>query len=1046
MKITSSILATSIAFSPLLYAKKTHSGRTEANSPEKQLAGFTLPEGFIIELVATEKDGVVNPIDITFDDAGRLWTQTARMYPLDPVADIKWHDLLKLMDDPEAQRKNPNFKRMLDLYEGKKKGKDQIVVLSDFYGKSKVKSKVWADGLTIPQSILPYKDGAYVAQGSELFVLRDTNKDGKSDKRTRLLSGFGITDTHTMAHSLVRAPGGWIHFSQGALNKGMVKSVISGEETKIDYSKITRFSLNGKRLELVSSGHNNIWGFQLRGNGQWYSTEANDYGMSITPMEEGTGFKGIGNERLRSYQPWLPNLHKFRVGGTGISGLAFSDSVSGSFPAEWRDVALLANPITSTINAVKIVRNPDGTVTAKHLPDLLKSKDDWFRPVNIEFGPDGCLYIADWYNKIVSHNELPTTHPDRDKSHGRIWRIRHKSQKPTAIPNLYKVQTEDLVEHLKAPILWQKRAAWHQIADRNAKQLAPALIALANDESQDEATRIHALWSLESIGHFDTALMQNLTKCQQDNLRREAVRALIKLAPNTATLNKFIAPLLEDKNVMVRSQVIRTLGERRQADNGSIDLLVSACKPEIKGDQMGGPYERKFERYLARKALEQYQSQLEAYLTSPAAKQQPITNLLWAIQALPSAKKEVAFLKFWKAAGYDKVDEPTFVAISKMLSNKSIYEAVAPTLQKPEHAANYIQFALKNQAQIQSPQLAGMLQLPALHLLKKPEHRAAALDAIARFKIQGTNTAVAALITPETDPKILSLALKSLAAEPKKNEALLVKILNNTSLSFETRTYALNVYAIANPPAALKTLTQLLPKLDQDQKKQIATVLSSSNQGAGLLMNVHDKKLLETQAFNLSSAERTHAANKNDPRGLAILNGVKAIAEQAKKDFQKKLKKYMKLAEKKGGDPYVGRALFQTCLACHKVGEKGKDIAPALDGSGHRDNEALITALLDPNAAIEGGYVLYRVVKKDGNTIEGYLSKKDARGTTVASMGGNTTFIPKADIKTETFVGGRSFMPAGLLDGLPDNMAENLLAYIRTLRTDVPPLPAKKPE
>ena len=187
--------------------KKTQSARTHINTPQEQLAGFHVPEGFIIELVASEADGVINPIDLAFDDAGNLWTQTAKMYPLDPVADIHWSDLLELMDNPEAQRKNPNFKRIFDLYEGKTKGDDAILVLSDLYGSSPVKTTVWADGLAIPQSILPYKNGAYVAQGSELFLLNDTNNDGTADTRTQLFTGFGITDTHTMAHVLVR--GSW---------------------------------------------------------------------------------------------------------------------------------------------------------------------------------------------------------------------------------------------------------------------------------------------------------------------------------------------------------------------------------------------------------------------------------------------------------------------------------------------------------------------------------------------------------------------------------------------------------------------------------------------------------------------------------------------------------------------------------------------------------------------------------------------------------------------------------------------------------------------
>ena len=120
-----------------------------------------------------------------------------------------------------------------------------------------------------------------------------------------------------MAHVLMRGPGDWIHFSQGALNKGKVSSLISDGNVQLDYCKVARFSLDAKKIELVSSGLNNIWGFQLRGNGQWYGTEANDLGYSIVPMEGGTGFPGIGSERIRPYQPWMPKLHDFHVGGTG---------------------------------------------------------------------------------------------------------------------------------------------------------------------------------------------------------------------------------------------------------------------------------------------------------------------------------------------------------------------------------------------------------------------------------------------------------------------------------------------------------------------------------------------------------------------------------------------------------------------------------------------------------------------------------------------------------------------------------------------------------
>ena len=1035
------LLVTSLHFAPAVFAQaeKPQSVRTQVYTPEQELAGFKVPEGFIIELVASERDGVINPVDLTFDDAGRLWTQTARMYPLDPIADIQWNDLLKLMDDPEAQKNHPNFKRILDLYQGKTKGIDKILVLSDLYGKNPVKTSIWADGLTIPMSILPYKDGAYVAQGSELFFLNDTDQDGKADQRTPLLTGFGFTDTHTMAHVLVRAPGDWIHFSQGALNKSGVYSLKSDLKLKIDYSKIARFSMDAKKLELVSSGLNNIWGFQLRANGQWYGSEANDLGYSVVPMEPGSGFPGIGNDRLRPYQPFMPPLHEFRVGGTGISGTAFADDASESFPEEFKNVAFLANPITSSINAVQIVRNADGTVTAKHLPDLLTSGDDWFRPVNMEFGPDGCLYIADWYNKIVSHNELPTTHPDRDKAHGRIWRIRHVSQKPRIIPDFYVVKTEELVNYLKSSSLWEKRAAWHQISDRpisETRGLAAGLSALASDESQDEVTRIHALWSLEGIKHYDAKLLSLLLKSPLHDLRREAIRSLTSFSLHPAQIAGAIKELIEDKNPAVRSQVIRTLTEVGVADQSVVDILVRACKPELPGNAMGGAYERKFERFLARRALELYAGELQAYLEAPIAADIPVANILWAIHALPVKQKETAFLKFWPESNITKLDEPTFVGISEMLGNKEIYEAVKPIFQNPDNAAPYITFALQNQARVQSPELSNMLLVPVKTLLKSDSQPNIdlALDAIGRFKIEKSQDAVFALINDQTPDNTLKLALKALEINPKASQEVFMRIVLNKKLSFEVRAASLNSLSKADPAAGQQALLKWIPDLKATEKTELVTILSGSSQSAGVLMNVYGQKGLDLSAFDLSAAERIANANRSDGRGLAIMEGVKKREEGKKAVLGEKISKYMAIAAKKGGNPNEGKMLFQTCLLCHQVGNNGQNIAPALDGSASRDYEALLTAILNPDAAVESSYAVYRVTKKDGSSAEGYLVNKDTRGTTLAFMGGSKVFIEVGTIKNQGFLGGRSFMVKGLIDNYTDKQVADLLSYIRTLK------------
>lgn len=1045
MKLKSIATVITVAFSMCISESawaqkkdKAQSVRTKVNTPEQQLAGFKLAPGFVIELVASERDSIINPVDLTFDDAGRLWTQTARMYPLDPITDIPWNDLLKLMDNQQEQKNHPNFKRILDLYQGKTKGTDKIIIISDLYKKTPAKTTIWADGLTIPMSILPYKSGVYVAQGSEMFFLNDTNGDGKADQRDPILTGFGFTDTHTMAHTLLRGPGDWIHFSHGALNKGEVTSLKSNVKVKIDFSKIAKFSLDGKKMELVSSGLNNIWGFQLRHNGQWYGSEANDLGYSVVQMEPGVGFPGIGTDRLKPYQPFMPPQHTFRVGGTGISGMAFADDASGTFPTEYKDVAFLANPITSSINAVKMVRNEDGTVTSSHLPDLLTSEDDWFRPVNMEFGPDGCLYIADWYNKIVSHNELPTTHPDRDKSHGRIWRIRHISQQPREVPDFYKIQTKDLVSYLKSPSLWEKRAAWHQISDRSISEtskLASQIVSVASNKENDPISRIHALWSLEGIKHYDANLLSALLKSSSSDLRREAIRSLNSFALTSSEIALLTKELIEDKNPTVRSQVIRTISDAGNADQSVVALLVQACKPELSGNVLGGSYERRFERYLARKALEQSPEVLQQYMNAAAPNVDPV-NMLWAVQALPEGQREIAFMKFWPKAKISLLDESTFVSMAAMLKNDEINQAMKQLMANPDHAKTYTTFAIQHQSQVQSTEMTALLETPVKMLLARNEQvdNDLALDAIGRFAIDKFSSCVAGLINDQLSDHTLKLALKALEVTPKKNQSVFAKLVQDKKNSFEVRAIALNSLAKIDLAAGQRAALQWAPTLSPTEKSELATILSSSVQGAELLLTLHEKKLMNMASFNLASAERIVNVKKNDPRSVAIMNGVKMQEEQKKKEFKGKLNRYMTIAQRNNGNSQEGKLLFQTCLTCHQVGNQGQNIAPALDGSANRENEALLTALLDPDAAVESGYAVYRVNKKDGSSLEGYLVNRDNQGTTIAFMGGSKVFIDAASIKSQNFLAGRSFMVKGLIDAYSDKQIADLLSYIKTLK------------
>lgn len=253
-------------------------------------------------------------------------------------------------------------------------------------------------------------------------------------------------------------------------------------------------------------------------------------------------------------------------------------------------------------------------------------------------------------------------------------------------------------------------------------------------------------------------------------------------------------------------------------------------------------------------------------------------------------------------------------------------------------------------------------------------------------------------------------------------------------MSFEVRAASLNSLVQADSLAGQEASLNWIPNLSNTEKEELASVLSSSSQGASLLVNVYEKKLIDMSAFDLSTAERIVDNNKNDRRGLAIMESVKKREEEKKKAFKGKLTHYIKIAERNNGNPREGKLLFQTCLSCHQVGKNGQNIAPALDGSASRENEALLTAILDPDAAVESGYAVYRVVKKDGSSLEGYLVNKDDRGSTIAFIGGSKLFVEANAIRSQGFLGGRSFMVKGLIDNYNDKQVADLLSYIRTLK------------
>src|ERR1051325_9775842 len=645
---------------------------------EEQLATFSVPPGFAVELVAAEPDGG-KFVALSFDHAGRMWTMTAFEYPLDA-------------NETPAEAK-ALFARG---------GRDRALVFDTPTAPGRQKARAFAEGLAIPLGLLPYRNGAFVQYDGEIRFYEDTDGDGRADKFKPVLTGFGIEDSHLFPHQFTRAPGGWVLMAQGAFNYSKVKSGI-GDVTDYNKTKLARFTPDGKRFEIIGWGPCNIWGLVLDRLGEIFIQEANDQGWPMMPFLEGASYPLCGDDVPRPYAPPFPKTGEQEMGGTGLSGLALSEG-DDSFPGVYRDIFYVANPITGRIQSIRLHRGVESAAAStrppsnpstrphangwrlEHLPAFVRCGDPWFRPVAMQFGPDGCLYIVDWYNKIISHNEVPRNHPERDKTRGRIWRVKHKDAKPFDDPNFTKLSGQQLLAKLSDKSLYQTHLAWQAIVDRDLTTLVTPLRKSAGNGN------IPALWALEGLHAIDPELLTQMTHHDDRNVRREGLRAISDADVPVEQAIQLLKLLDKENDPEVRAQIIRTAGHYN--DERAVATIAQFALPSLDGPTMPSThngriiktreaYEREFQRYLVRLMLERHPATTAKFLASLAAEKLPAENRLLLALALEPKTSASVVAKLLPAVKRAPSDEE-LLRMAQFPSEPGVAEALKSMLRSSD--------------------------------------------------------------------------------------------------------------------------------------------------------------------------------------------------------------------------------------------------------------------------------------------------------------------------------------------------------------------------
>ena len=794
-------------------------GTAPVRSAEEELAGFHTLEGFEVELV-TSDPLVDKVVDIAFDDAGRLWAITAVEYPIDA-------------NESEG---------VAELYAAG--GRDRVLVFDHPWSEGPHTPRVFADGLFIPMAILPRTDDVLVGMGPDILRLVDEDGDGRADRREVVLTGFGIQDSHLLPHRFVRAPGDWVYLAQGAFNSSRVQTA-SGEVVPFDRCKVGRFRTDGSRFEVVGIGLNNIWGFVLDRLGNKWIQEANDLGFPLVPFEHGRSYPGIGMDRFHDYSPWHPSYADFTMGGTGLSGLALSEDDEG-FPAPWNDTFFVANPILSCIQSIRATRTESSptVVGLERVRDLLTSEDKNFRPVAIHFGPDGCLYVVDWYNPIISHNEVPRDHPDRDRTSSRIWRIRHRSQERRPSLDVTAVENRVLPSLLRSGSTWTARAAWHQIADRGATELIDELEQLAADRVARPRERVLALWALEDLGSIPTALLPGLAAEPSHALRREAARLAGALDVSGEERARLLAWSPDEADPRVRAAAIEALSPPAELELDGAALLLRFLRPLPEGPTMrlsqggvetltGVAADIAFERSRVRAALE---ASPEVVVELLAARELEAEAARFALLAAGS-EEAARRLALWLAEAGASPSSEELAFLARHGGEPEVLAAVTRWISLPATRAQGLRMLADSALRWETEALAEVVvdSLRALRLEEDgPATRELLLRLVRERRLGALEPDVVAILEDGGDPVSCLRALLELGSQ---DSALLGGLASAGLPGEESRRLAVGGLAGIDDDAAFELLLDLWPALEKGERRAAIDGLLETRAGAVRLVD-----------------------------------------------------------------------------------------------------------------------------------------------------------------------------------------------------------------
>tara|TARA_R110002096_G_scaffold114770_1_gene248767 strand:+ start:10681 stop:13626 length:2946 start_codon:yes stop_codon:yes gene_type:complete len=948
--------------------------RAADNSPEAEMAQFELAEGYEVNLFASEADGIANPIAIHWDPAGRLWVLTTLAY-----AQV----------EPGRQ---PD---------------DQLLILEDTDGDGRVdQTQVWADGLNMPTGFALGHGGVYLAEGEGLYFLSDSDSDGKADQRELLLTGFGTGDTHQNINSLSWGPAGDLWFSQGLHNFSRVETpwgIVRGEE-----AGFWRLRIREQKLEpfcMGSMASQNPWGM---GWDRWGS-------MFLKSNNTQLGYVSPGIIPTMHYEELMQRATVATTPGKSM-GCEFVES---SHLPELNDHVLIAGYFANRVTAFPL--EPDGAGFRETKgTELLISRHTSFRPVEVKVGPDGAIYVADWFNPIIGHYQASLRHPDRDTVHGRIWRITRKGRALIETPDLERANARELLQtHLQSPERWVRYQARRRLADLSSEDFTEAM----DFEPKGNVHAMEVTWAREAqqFRINDDAIRHSL-KALGVPQRAYAARMIGRWAEHLGEPEKLLEVAIADEDPRVRMESIVAASHVGTPEAQKIALRA-----------LNAPRDTFLDYALVQATHALSDAWLPALQTG-TFNFDSSRHLAFAVETLGSSEGIQVLLDLLDSSTKSEKRE-LFLALAQVGKPDHLRMALE-ALPLDQELLNVLGQTTRVRQTQPKGDLAALLK-PALHS-DSNSLRVHAIQLAGLWKVQPLAQPIVTLARdPAVAEEVRQAALLAAATIPKAGDPALFASVIASDTSLTLKQSAIAGLANLDLENAAKLTSELLPSIQNaDEAALLLAPFLERDHGSAILAEQLKERDLPLSVVDYLT-QALASLGRSDQGLVSVLQkkrGTSAVAATYHADFVQKLAEEVR----KSGNADNGKRVYESpllsCVACHAIEGKGGVLGPQLTTVGAGlPVDLLIEAILWPERQLKEGYFSVSVTTKEGRVYNGYRDR-DEKGVLWLRdvISGKSEPIRHSQIANRNDVG--TLMPAGLTASLSREELRDLVRYLSELR------------